>query len=340
MQQNLAKNKNAGQTPSPLEQLSEILQSDMTSVNALILDHMQSGIPMIPELAGHLIAAGGKRVRPMLAIAAANMFSYDGQDHHKLAACIEFIHTATLLHDDVIDDSDQRRGKASAHTIFGNEATVLVGDFLFSRAFQLMVDIGSLDILRVLSNASAIISEGEVLQLTTNNNLNISEDDYLKVILSKTAELFAASCEAGSLISGASEKHCAALRCYGENLGIAFQMIDDLLDYRAPDAALGKDTGDDFREGKMTLPVILAIAAADDEERAFWQRSCGDLKQQDGDFETACALIQKHDILKQGLNKARQYGDKAQNALQDIETSSPILPLLHRLIDFVIERHY
>ncbi len=340
MQQNLAQQNKEGETSSPLKQLSDMLQSDMKSVNTLILEHMQSGIPMIPELASHLIAAGGKRVRPLLSIAAANMFDYGGEDHYMLAASVEFIHTATLLHDDVIDDSDQRRGKASAHTIFGNEATVLVGDFLFSRAFQLMVQIGSLDVLRILSDASAVISEGEVLQLTTNNNINISEDDYLKVILSKTAELFSAACEAGAMVSSASEKDSKALRSYGENLGIAFQMIDDLLDYRTADAALGKNTGDDFREGKMTLPVILAVAHADDEEKAFWQRTCGDLDQQDGDFEHACALVEKHNVVAEGLEKARAYGDKAQDALASVNSSSPLAPLLHNLIDFVIERHY
>ncbi|TVQ82750.1 MAG: polyprenyl synthetase family protein [Micavibrio sp.] len=312
----------------------------MKAVNALILQHMQSGIPVIPELAGHLIAAGGKRVRPLLAVAAADMLGYRGDKHHKLAASVEFIHTATLLHDDVVDDSDRRRGKASAHTVFGNEAAVLVGDFLFSRAFQLMVEIGSLDILRVLADASATISEGEVLQLTTKNNIAAGEENYMKVIRAKTAELFAAASAAGGMAAGGTAEQCAALRCYGENLGIAFQMIDDLLDYREADAALGKNTGDDFREGKMTLPLLLALAEADAEEKAFWQRTCGDLKQQDGDFETACAIMARHGIFEKGLDKAAAYGRAAQQAIAPFAEETRIYPLLHALIDFVLARRH
>jgi len=326
---------------NPLEQLSTLLDEDMKLVNQLILKHMQSDIPMIPQLAGHLIAAGGKRVRPLLAVAAAQLFDYDGDDHCKLAACVEFIHTATLLHDDVIDESDQRRGKASAHVIFGNEAAVLVGDFLFSRAFQLMVEIGSLPILRILSNASATISEGEVLQLTTTGNIKITREDYLNVVRAKTAELFAASCEAGALAAGGTEKDCAALRRYGDNLGIAFQIVDDILDYREADAALGKNTGDDFREGKMTLPIVMALQSANTEEKAFFESVLTRTdKQQDGDFEKARAIMEKYGIFEKALHEAESYGSDAKSALAGFDKNPEITSLLSGLIDFVINRRH
>ncbi len=347
MVQNAATNKTdtekagTGKPENPLERLSTLLESDMKQVNQLILKHMKSDIPMIPQLAGHLIAAGGKRVRPLLAVAAAQMFAYDGDDHCKLAACVEFIHTATLLHDDVIDESEQRRGKASAHVIFGNEAAVLVGDFLFSRAFQLMVEIGSLPILRILSNASATISEGEVLQLTTTGNIRITREDYMNVIRAKTAELFAASCEAGALAAGGTEAECDALRRYGENLGIAFQMVDDILDYRPADAALGKNTGDDFREGKMTLPVVLLLQSATEEEKTFFESAfIRTEKQQDGDFEKACTLMEKYGIFEKALREAETYGQLAKDALTGFDKNPEITSLLSGLIDFVINRRH
>lgn len=342
MVQNAAQsNTEISKSTHPLERLSVLLDSDMKTVNRLILKHMQSDIPMIPQLAGHLIAAGGKRVRPLLAVAAAQLFGYEGEDHCKLAACVEFIHTATLLHDDVIDESDQRRGKASAHVIFGNEAAVLVGDFLFSRAFQLMVELGSLRVLKILSDASATISEGEVLQLTTTGNTKISRDDYLNVIRAKTAELFAASCEAGALMAGGSEKDCAALRRYGENLGIAFQMVDDILDYRPADAALGKNTGDDFREGKMTLPVVLLLEQATAEEKAFFEKAFTRTDhQQDGDFETARAIMEKYNIFEQALTEAASYGETAKAALAGFNQNPEITALLTELIDFVLNRRH
>lgn len=342
MVQNAAQsNTEISKSTHPLERLSVLLDGDMRTVNKLILKHMQSDIPMIPQLAGHLIAAGGKRVRPLLAVAAAQLFGYEGEDHCKLAACVEFIHTATLLHDDVIDESDQRRGKASAHVIFGNEAAVLVGDFLFSRAFQLMVELGSLRVLKILSDASATISEGEVLQLTTTGNTRISRDDYLNVIRAKTAALFAASCEAGALSAGGSEKDCAALRRYGENLGIAFQMVDDILDYRPADAALGKNTGDDFREGKMTLPVVLLLEQATAEEKAFFEKAFTRTdQQQDDDFETARALMEKYGIFEKALAEAESYGRLAKDALAGFDKNPEITSLLSGLIDFVINRRH
>ncbi len=326
---------------TPLEQMTSALEQDMKDVNALIIKHMHSGVPMIPKLATYLIASGGKRVRPLLTIASAKLLGYKGDAHYKLAASVEFIHTATLLHDDVVDDSDQRRGKSSAHTIFGNEAAVLVGDFLFSRAFQLMVQIGSLDTLEVLSNASAIIAEGEVLQLSNNNNINITEEQYLDVIRAKTAELFAAACEAGGLVANCSPEQRNALREYGENLGIAFQMIDDLLDYHTPDDALGKNTGDDFQEGKMTLPVILALTEADADEMTFWTRTFSRGQQRnDDDFKTACGIINNHRVFDKGIEKAKIYGAKAQTALSVFDDKEPLKKMMYDLIDFVIERRY
>lgn len=287
----------------------------MKAVNALILSRMQSSVPLIPELAGHLIAAGGKRIRPLLTIATANMFGYQGTRHHMLSACVEFIHTATLLHDDVVDDSDTRRGRPSANAVFGNEASVLVGDFLFSRAFELMVEDGSLDVLGVLSKASAVIAEGEVLQLATTGNVNTSFDEYMDVIRSKTAVLFAAACETGALVSDVPEDVRSALRDYGMHLGIAFQMADDILDYESSTDAIGKVAGDDFREGKLTLPVVLALAKADADEKSFWTRTLTHGGGNDADFETAKSILRKHDIFTEARDVADDHVKSAQACL-------------------------
>ena len=275
---------------NPLDKLAVILKHDLAAVNELILQRMQSEVPLIPQLAGHLIAAGGKRIRPLLTLASAALFGYQGTRQHKLAACVEFIHTATLLHDDVVDNSDRRRGKSSANALFGNEAAVLVGDFLFSRSFQLMVEDGSLEVLRILSTASAVIAEGEVLQLSIANDIATTETQYLQVIRSKTAELFAAACEVGAVVAGRPAAECRALRDYGMNLGIAFQIADDVLDYAASEKRLGKSVGDDFREGKVTLPVIQAIAKASAAEREFWNRCLADLRQKEGDLQEAFSI--------------------------------------------------
>ena len=330
----------AGNSKTPLEKMTELLSNDMKSVNSLILKHMNSGVPMIPELVAHLIAAGGKRLRPMLAVASAKLLSYNGDAHYKLAASVEFIHTATLLHDDVVDESDLRRGKEAAHKIFGNEAAVLVGDFLFSRAFQLMVEIGSIDILDVLSNASAVIAEGEVMQLSAKNDIDCSLDDYLAVIRSKTAALFAAACETGGIAAACSQEQREALRIYGENLGIAFQMIDDLLDYSLADTKLGKNTGDDFKEGKITLPIILAVGKANYEEKDFWLRTCGKLEQTDTDFQKACSIINNKNIINEGIELATSYGKKAQEAISIFDSKSELQNSMFELIDFVVNRDF
>lgn len=326
-------------TASPLDILQEQMAGDMLKVNTLIIEHMQSDVPLIPQLASYLIAAGGKRIRPLLTLSATALFDGDMVRAHRLAAAVEFIHTATLLHDDVVDDSTQRRGKESANVVFGNEASVLVGDFLFSRAFQLMTADGSLDVLRILSNASAIIAEGEVKQLATQSNLNTTMDDYRAVIEGKTASLFAAACEVGPVIASQDKEKTKALRDYGMALGMAFQIVDDVLDYNAAREKLGKTVGDDFREGKMTAPIILALEKADDTERAFWQRTLKDKNQKDGDLETAQNIIAKHDTLNAGLKMAQEYGDRAIQSLHDLPVSD-LRQTLESLVSFTINRQH
>jgi len=325
---------------NPLQKLHESLSEDLEEVNSIILGRMQSHVQIIPELAGHLIKAGGKRVRPLLTLASARMCGYEGHNRHaRLAACVEFIHTATLLHDDVVDESDQRRGLASANAIFGNQATVLVGDFLFSRAFQLMVEDKSLEVLRILSNASAVIAEGEVLQLSITGNIETSFDSYLDVIKAKTAELFAASCEVGGIIAERPDKEVDALRDYGLNLGIAFQMADDLLDYSADEARLGKTIGDDFREGKLSLPVILALSKASESEREFWQRCIEEGRQEEQDLATALEIIDLHNIHEEGQRIANGYGTRARETLAAFN-GQPHHAELHDLVQFSIDRAY
>jgi octaprenyl-diphosphate synthase len=324
---------------SPLEALSSAMADDMKAVNVTILTYMQSDVPMIPELASYLIAAGGKRIRPLLTLASTSLFNGDMARAHRLAACVEFIHTATLLHDDVVDDSSERRGKPSANTVFGNEASVLVGDFLFSRSFQLMVKDGNLEVLRILSDASAIIAEGEVFQLSAQNNIATTLDEYLKIIEGKTAALFAAACEVGPVIAEQDEKTIAAMRTYGMALGMAFQIIDDVLDYNAEQEKLGKTVGDDFREGKMSAPVIFALQKANEEEQIFWARTIGERNQKDDDLQTALTLMQKYDVFTRGMALAQDYVTQAQDALKAAPDSA-LKTHLHDLCDFVINRSY
>jgi len=337
------KNKEIIKTLSPIQSLSQRLESEMKDVNALILANMQSEIPLIPQLAGYLIAAGGKRIRPLLTLAATQLFSSESlvmDNAYKLATAVEFIHTATLLHDDVVDESAERRGQDAANLIYGNQASVLVGDFLFSKAFQMMVDTHSIHALSILSNASAIIAEGEVLQLTLMNNGQTTMANYLQIIEAKTAALFAAACEVGPLIAGADKKAQHALKTYGLNMGIAFQITDDTLDYMADRTTLGKAIGDDFREGKMTAPILLAMEKANQTEQDFWQRTMGEKNQKDGDLEQAQSLIQKHETISASIAMAQSYGTKAKDALNDIDNikDSQIKSNLLALIDFTIQR--
>ncbi|MCF8475009.1 MAG: polyprenyl synthetase family protein [Emcibacter sp.] len=322
-----------------LLRLQALVADDMIKVNHTIIHKMQSPVSLIPKLAGHLIASGGKRLRPMLTLATSLMCGYKGERHAELAACVEFIHSATLLHDDVVDESDLRRGLETANAVWGNKASVLVGDFLFSRSFELMVADGSLEVLAILSNASSVIAEGEVLQLTTANDMNTTEDAYMQVIVAKTAALFAASCEIGAVIAEESKAKQAALKSYGKNLGIVFQLIDDVLDFSAEQKKLGKSVGDDFREGKVTLPIVLAFRRGNTTEREFWCRTIEELEQNDDDLKKAINLMKKHNALSDTVERARHYGSIAKDALA-IFPDDEYRKALTDIVDFCINRAY
>ncbi len=301
--------------PLSLSPILSLTASAMNAVNAIILDRMQSEIPLIPALAGHLIAGGGKRMRPMLTLAGAELVGYQGTRHHRLAAAVEFIHTATLLHDDVVDGSETRRGRETANMVFGNPATVLVGDFLFARAFELMVEDGGLRVLKILSGASAIIAQGEVDQLTAQRRIETSEERYLHIIGAKTAALFAAASRISAVVAECDPVQEQALDEYGRNLGIAFQLVDDAIDYDSSRADMGKDAGDDFREGKMTLPAILAYARGGAEERRFWEEAIAGFRTDDDDLAHAVSLIRRHDAVAATRERARHYAQRACDAL-------------------------
>ncbi len=335
---NLEEERNRPRKPS-LDTLAALVASDLAAANELIIKHMQSSVALIPQLAGHIVAAGGKRLRPMLTLAAGRLCGYRGSRHIALAACVEFIHTATLLHDDVVDESDLRRGLATANAVWGNKASVLVGDFLFSRAFQLMVADGSLKVLDILSAASAVIAEGEVLQLVTSNDTGTGEQAYLDVIRSKTAALFAAACRIGAVIADRPRIEEEALESYGLNLGIAFQLVDDVLDYSARQAELGKAIGDDFREGKITLPVVLAFRRGSEEERGFWRRALEALEQEPADLDRAIGLMERHGALLDTIARAGHYGAMARDAL-GIFPEGPEKRAFLEVVDFCIDRAY
>ncbi|MBI1205268.1 MAG: polyprenyl synthetase family protein [Rhodopseudomonas sp.] len=322
-----------------IERLTALVAPDMARVNSTILARTGSDVTMIPEVANHLISSGGKRLRPMLTLAMAQLCGYSFDGHIKLAAAVEFMHTATLLHDDVVDQSDMRRGKQAARMLWGNEASVLVGDFLLGQAFKMMVEVGSLLALDILSSAAAVIAEGEVMQLGAAKNTATNEDEYLAVIRAKTAELFAAACEVGPVLAGKNKSEIAACRSYGMNLGIAFQLIDDALDYGGKSAKLGKNVGDDFREGKITLPVVLSFRRGSDQERGFWNRTLGQGEIKDGDLETALGLMIKHNAIEDTVGRARHYGAIATDALA-LVPPSPIKTALEETVAFCISRAY
>ncbi len=323
---------------APQDRLSAELAEDMAAVNALIRARMASEhAPRIPEVTAHLVEAGGKRLRPLLTLAAARMLGYAGQDHVKLAATVEFIHTATLLHDDVVDESQRRRGRPTANLLWDNKSSVLVGDYLFARSFQLMVETGNLRVLDILANASATIAEGEVLQLTAAQDLRTDEAIYLQVIRGKTAALFAAATEVGGEIAKASAAQITALRDYGDALGIAFQIVDDMLDYGGSAAVIGKNTGDDFRERKLTLPLIKAVARATPEERAFWTRVIEKGDQRDGDLEEAMTVLQRHDTISACRADALAWADRAKVAIGKLPPH-PLRDILSSLAEFVVSR--
>ena len=322
----------------PHDRLAAWLAQDMEAVNALIRTRMASEhAPRIPEVTAHLVEAGGKRLRPMLTLAAARLCGYQGDHHVRLAATVEFIHTATLLHDDVVDESERRRGRPTANLLWDNKSSVLVGDYLFARSFQLMVETGSLRVLDILANASAVIAEGEVLQLTAAQDITTTEAIYLQVVRGKTAALFAAATEVGGVIAAATEEQVQALRHYGDALGIAFQIVDDLLDYGGTDATIGKNTGDDFRERKLTLPVIKAIAKADAEERAFWARTIGKGDQRDGDLDHAIALMSRHGAMEDARQQALDWAAQARDALH-VLPDNPLRAMLSDLAAYVVAR--
>ena len=320
---------------SPLD----LIRPDMHVVDQVISERLTSDVPLVKEVSQYIISAGGKRLRPALLLLVSGALESQHPHRHTLAAVVEFIHTATLLHDDVVDESLLRRGAASANAVFGNKSSVLVGDFLFSRAFQLMVEDGSLRVLGVLANASAVIAEGEVHQLLTTGDLATDEARYLEVIGAKTAVLFAAAAEVGAVVADRPEEEISALRHFGTQLGVAFQLIDDALDYAASQAALGKTVGDDFREGKVTLPVILAYARGTAEEKAFWHRTIEDLEQTDDDLTTAQALMEKYGTIRETVERARAVGEDAKAALARFP-ALPIRASLMEAIDFAVARGY
>ena len=322
----------------PHEALFDLLSEEMADVDHLINTRMVSeNAPRIPEVTAHLVNAGGKRLRPLLTLASAKLFGYTGPYHIHLAAVVEFIHTATLLHDDVVDESTQRRGRPTANRLWDNKSSILVGDYLFSRSFQLMVETGSLRVLDILANASATIAEGEVLQLTASQNLATTEETYLKVVRGKTAALFSAATEVGGVIAGAEEAHVTALFAYGDALGIAFQIVDDLLDVVGDAEKTGKNIGDDFRERKLTLPFIKAISKADDSEISFWKRTIEKGDQRDGDLEHALALLHKHDVIEETRAEAFRWAETAQSALAQLP-SHEIKDHLYALSEHVVKR--
>jgi octaprenyl-diphosphate synthase len=319
------------------EPLVRLAAPDMAAVDRLITTRMRSEVPVIPALADHLVSAGGKRLRPLVAIAGARILGSDGTGCLNLAAAVEFIHTATLLHDDVVDGSKLRRGKVAAHLIWGGATSVLVGDFLFARAFELMVDTGSMQALQILARASSVIAEGEVLQLTRAHDLNLDQDTYLEIIGAKTAELFAAAAEAGAISAGADDGHAAALRAYGLNLGLAFQLADDVLDYGGHDDTIGKNAGDDFREGKATLPLLLAITRSGPREAAFWERAVGRLEQTEADFRRAREIVIGVGALDATLDRAADYAVAAKAAIAGLPGNA-WKAALEDLADFAVSR--
>ena len=331
--------KEGADRQASVKPLVELTKGDMERVNQLILSRAGSDVQMIPEVANHLISSGGKRLRPMLTLASAGLFGYEGDGHVKLATSVEFMHTATLLHDDVVDESDLRRGKSTARMIWGNQASVLVGDFLLGQAFRMMVETGSMDAHDELSTAAAVIAEGEVLQLSVAKNMETTEDDYLSVIRAKTAALFSAACEVGPIVAGKQKAERNAMRSYGTNLGLAFQLVDDVLDYGGSSQDLGKNVGDDFREGKITLPVVLAYRRGTSEERQFWRQAIEAGENDDSALEQAMSLITKYDCLPDTVARAEHYGSIARDALAPLP-DSPQKEAMLEVIAFCLHRAY
>lgn len=326
------------QKSATLDALYALIRDDLKRTDEVILDRVKNEIPLIHDIVRHIVGSGGKRIRPALTLISAQLCGYNGPRHLGLAAAVEFMHTATLLHDDVVDESKLRRGLATANELFGNKASVLVGDFLLGQAFQLMVADGTLKSLKILSDAAAVISKGEVMQLMTEGQPETTVENYLQVISSKTAVLFAAACELGAVVAGQEDAE-QALREFGIYIGIAFQLVDDALDYAADQKTLGKTVGDDFAEGKITLPIIISYAAGTREERAFWVRTLSDRKQSPGDFEQALAFINKHQGIEQTIQMAERYCHKAKTSLSCFPDNAARAAMLD-IVDFCISRAY
>ena len=321
-----------------MAELADHLRADMARVNALIRQHMQSqAAPRIPEITAHLVEGGGKRIRPLLNLAAARVLGYQGEAHLGLAATVEFIHTATLLHDDVVDESTHRRGRPTANLLWDNKSSVLVGDFLFARSFRMMVEAGSMEALRIMADSATALAEGEILQMGAAQNLATDEATYLRIIRGKTAALFSGATESGAVIAGASAAQRAALRDFGDALGMSFQLVDDYLDYAGADAAMGKQAGDDFAGGKVTLPVIRAYAQADDAERGFWQRTIAKGRQEPGDLAQALAILRRHGALEGTRQAAMEWAGRARDAL-DVLPANRLRRLLADLTDMMVSR--
>ena len=324
--------------PNAVERLNSLLAEDMAAVDAIIHQHLASPVGVIPNLAAHLIDAGGKRIRPLITLASARLLGGGGDGARKLAAAVEFIHSATLLHDDVVDVSSMRRGKESANTIWGNSSSVLVGDFLFARSFNLMVETGDLMVLDILARAASVIAEGEVMQLAAANDAETTRERYMEIVAAKTAALFAAAAKSGAVAAGRPGVEAAALETYGRELGLAFQLVDDALDYGGASAAMGKNVGDDFKEGKVTLPVVFARDAGDEAERAFWRRVVGEGRSDD-DFHRALALLKRHNAIELTLQVARGHAESAKQALATLPANA-YGEALTEIADFVVERGY
>ena len=322
-----------------LHNLKKLIKKEFNETDKLIKKQINSDVNRIPKLSKHIIDLGGKRLRPMLTISCAKMLKIRNKNHIKLAAAVELLHTATLLHDDVVDESVYRRGEKTSHTLWDNKSSILVGDFLLGRAFQLMVETNSIECLSILSKAAAIIAEGEVLQLVETNNINIKETNYIKIIESKTAALFSSACEVGGVVSGANKYQKKKLFNFGKNLGTAFQLTDDALDYEGSSSKMGKNNGDDFYEGKVTLPVILALKNADRKEKDFWEKTFNKKVRNKTDLRIAKKIIKDKDTINQTHKLANKYGEKAKNIMKDFE-SNPIRNALIDLVDFSLVRNY
>ncbi|HWU17133.1 MAG TPA: polyprenyl synthetase family protein [Devosia sp.] len=327
------------QSATPIERLVAATEADMAKVNELILSRAESHVEMVPELARYLIESGGKRLRPMLTVAAAALFARGNGSAVNFAAAVEFMHNATLLHDDVVDDSDMRRGKPAARMVWGNKASILVGDFLLGQAFMMMVETGDIASLGVLSAASAVMAEGEVFQLAKTGDLETTADDYAEVIRAKTAVLFEAACKVGAMAGGADTAGAEALGVYGLELGKAFQLVDDALDYGGQSGTLGKNTGDDLREGKMTLPVILALADGSEAERAVISGALGNAEASAEEVAAVVAIMERHKTLERTLEQAQAHARAAQDALRTLPASE-MRVLLSDVVEFSVMRAF